>query len=126
MIRGEFPVKEHPELDFRTPTVLGQRIPLIDKTYPFYPHGDAYVVNQKPFNFVKDVVGVEADGLQMTVATDMPVVQLYFSTFLNGEVGKKKQVYPKYGGVCFECETYKDSLPQREKQSLPREAWIKK
>jgi len=126
MITGETPVMAHPPLDFRRPTILGQRIPLIEKSYPFFPYGDAYVVNEEPFNSLKDVAVVEADALRMTVSTDMPVVQLYFSTFLNDEIGKKNQVYPKYGGICFECETYKDSLPQREKQSAIREAWIEK
>lgn len=125
-IAEEVHVKHHPSLDFRKPTQLSKRILEIEKQYPFFPYGDAYIANKNPFKAIETVAVVEASGLQMTVSTDMPVLQLYFSNFLDNDKGKGGQVYPKYGGLCFETETYKDSLPRAQKQASGREAWIAK
>ena len=48
-------------------------------------------------------------GRTMTVATDMPGVQLYTGNWLQGELGKNGARYNAQGGFCLETQRYPDS-----------------
>ncbi len=58
-----------------------------------------------PFARVRDL----ESGRTMTVATDMPGVQLYTANWLQGELGKNGARYHAHGGFCLETQRYPDS-----------------
>ena len=45
----------------------------------------------------------------MTVATDMPGVQLYTANWLKGDVGKDGARYNPHDGFCLETQQYPDA-----------------
>ncbi len=58
-----------------------------------------------PFASVRD----PDSGRVMTVATDMPAVQLYTANWLQDELGKNGMRYNAHGGFCLETQRYPDS-----------------
>lgn len=58
-----------------------------------------------PFASVRDL----KSGRTMTVATDMPGVQLYTGNWLQGDLGKNGMRYDARGGFCLETQRYPDS-----------------
>ena len=98
--------------DFRAAPELGGSIDAIATQYPEWPHGDGYVCRSQD-TAVCALVGElyhPSSGRVMTVSSTEPVAQLYFSTFLEGTVGKAGTRYGNHGGFCIEMERYADCV----------------
>lgn len=72
-------------------------------------HGDCYRLSGggalKPAARLMD----PASGRVMDVSTTHDFMQFYTAQHLDGSlVGKEAKAYPKYGGLCFECQGYPD------------------
>lgn len=49
-------------------------------------------------------------GIKMSVATNLPGVQLYSGNFLENIPGKIKSIYQKYSGVCLETQYFPNAI----------------
>jgi len=90
--------------DLRQPRLLAEVIPGL-----WQEHGDLYrlsgEVGLKPAARVSD----PQSGRVMKVSTTHDFLQFYTAAHLDGSlIGKGGQVYPKHGGLCFECQGYPD------------------
>ncbi len=112
----ELPVAGTP-MDFTTPKPVGQDIN--DTTFIQIKYGNGYDHNWC-LNTYKDGKGDETaaaakayspvTGIEMTMYTSEPGVQVYSGNFLEGKVtGKKGITYPQRSGICFESQKYPDS-----------------
>lgn len=113
MTTGKFLPVENTPMDFRTPTVIGERI----DNYEFdqLKNGDGYDHNWV-LNTGGDISKVAATvyspitGIQLDVYTTEPGLQIYTGNFLDGTVtGKKGVVYNKRTAICLESQKYPDS-----------------
>lgn len=52
----------------------------------------------------------DTTGIALSLWADQPGCQLYVGGFLDGEPGKGGAVYPKFGGLCLETQTWPDGL----------------
>ncbi|MGI0134964.1 MAG: aldose epimerase family protein [Candidatus Micrarchaeaceae archaeon] len=100
--------------DFRRPRVLGEVIPSL-----FRNHGDLYVIRRTSERDGADALSPAArlvhpaSGRALEVSTTATHLQLYTATALDGSwMGKSGAAYPKYAGVCLECEGYPDGANQ--------------
>ena len=103
-------------LDFRTPTVIGDRIN--DSTSIDIKYGSGYDHNYVINNFgdlskAACKVVSPLTGIVMEVFTNEPGVQLYTGNFLDGtHVGKKGIAYQKRTALCLETQHFPDSPNQ--------------
>jgi len=96
--------------DFRKPRRLGDAIPRL-----FLNHGGMYRLRERAEQRlgpapakVARLVHAES-GRALEVATTAPCLQLYTASGLDGSVvGKSGVAYPRYAGVCLECQEYAD------------------
>ena len=112
-VTGEVLDVEGTPFDFRTPTVIGDRID--DETSEQIVNGHGYGHNwilnnpgdiKKAFATLYD----PNSGIVMEMFTDQPGVQFYAGNFLDGSfVGKKGVKYPRRSAFCFETQHYPDS-----------------
>ncbi len=112
-VTGEVLDVEGTPFDFRTPTVIGDRID--DETSEQIVNGHGYDHNwilnnpgdiKKAFATLYD----PNSGIVMEMFTDQPGVQFYAGNFLDGSfVGKKGVKYPRRSAFCFETQHYPDS-----------------
>ncbi len=112
-VTGEVLDVEGTPFDFRTPTVIGERIN--DVSNQQIANGNGYDHNwilntkgdiTKPFATLYD----PNSGIQMDMFTDQPGVQFYAGNFLDGSfVGKQGVRYPQRSAFCFETQHYPDS-----------------
>ena len=100
---------ENTVFDFTTEKALGQNLHTEDlKSTRGYDH--CYCIDQDggrlvPFAQVRE----PKSGRVMTVATDMPGVQLYTANWLKGDVGKDGARYNPHDGFCLETQQYPDA-----------------
>ena len=113
MTTGEILTVEGTPMDFRTPTLIGERID--DYEYEQLKFGDGYDHNWV-LNTAGDVSQLAAtvyspeSGIQLEVYTDEPGVQVYTGNFLNGtDTGKYGAVYNKRNAICLETQKYPDT-----------------
>lgn len=71
----------------------------------YYDH--PFLFGKEP---VKAVLTGDKSGIEMSMYTTMPGVQLYSGNFVGGEKGKGGEVYPDYAGVCLETQYTPNSL----------------
>lgn len=113
MTNGAIDKVEGTPMDFRTPTVVGERIDQFDfeqlKFGAGYDHN--WVLNTKG-----DVTQLAATlyspvtGIKMEVYTSEPGIQVYSGNFLDGTItGKYGAVYGKRHAICLETQKYPDS-----------------
>lgn len=106
------PVEGTP-LDFRTPTPIGERINDPHQQMQYgkgYDH--CYVLNGEGMKQAA-VVYSPKSGIEMTVETTEPGVQLYTGNFLDGSLtGKNHVVYNHRSGFCLETQHFPDSPNQ--------------
>jgi aldose 1-epimerase len=100
-------------MDFRTPTLVGERINNYD--YDQLKNGDGYDHNWV-LNTAEDIskpaasVYYPGTGIELTVYTIEPGIQVYAGNFLDGSVtGKKGIEYAKRTAICLETQKYPDS-----------------
>ncbi|EDY80940.1 Aldose 1-epimerase subfamily [Verrucomicrobiia bacterium DG1235] len=110
---GEIESIEGTPLDFRSPSLIGERINHPDfasrRGYNHY-----YILDGDSGNLVRAATLSEAtSGRTLEVWTTEPGLQLYTGNWLSEElVGKTGVPYQQYGGVCLEPEHYPDSPNQ--------------
>lgn len=113
MTTGEIaPVADTP-MDFRTAKVVGKEIDNFDyiqlKNGNGYDHNWVLATNRDK-NVVAATLYAPSTGIEMTLYTDEPGVQVYTGNFLDGTVtGKKGVVYNQRVGICLETQKYPDT-----------------
>jgi aldose 1-epimerase len=105
-------------MDFRKPKALGKEI---DADYEQLKFGGGY-----DHNFVvgdghgeyREVASMYSgdSGIRMTVATDLPGIQLYTANGLDNEMGKDDAVYGRRSSACFETQFWPDTI---NKENFP-------
>lgn len=96
--------------DFRHPRVLREAIPSLSRN-----HGDLYVIRRGPGETGSDApvaaarLAHPASGRMLEISTTASHIQLYTAAALDGSLtGKSGVAYPRYAGVCLECQGYPD------------------
>ena len=118
MTTGEIAPVEGTPMDFLTPTVIGERIDNFD--YEQLKNGNGYDHNwvldtERDITRPAAVLYSPASGIEMTLYTDEPGVQVYTGNFLDGTVtGKKEIVYGQRTGICLETQKYPDTPNKAE------------
>ena len=113
MTTGEIAPVEGTPMDFRIPTVVGERIG--DYSFEQLRNGKGY-----DHNWVLNTAGdlstcaarlvSPASGIVLEVYTDEPGIQCYAGNFLDGSVkGKGGMVYPQRTSICLETQHFPDS-----------------
>lgn len=113
-------------MDFRQAKELGQDI---DNDYEPLRFGNGYdhnyvlrsseeagaeestsrIEGQTAYREVASMVSDDS-GIQMTVLTDLPGMQLYTANYVDGEPGKDGAVYGKRSAACFETQFWPDAV----------------
>ena len=131
MPTGEVRPVEGTPMDFRTPTVLSERIPQTD--YDQIRSAGEGLDHNWCINTYTDGRGNDTQvaaslfsprtGIQLEVLTDEPGIQVYSGNFLgtSNVEGKRGIVYPKQAAVCLETQHYPDS-PNHPEWASP---WLK-
>ncbi|QDS92737.1 Aldose 1-epimerase precursor [Roseimaritima multifibrata] len=115
---GEFADVEGTALDFREPTVIGERIAAVDKTAAIgYDHN--WVLNHQNRG-VRKVATLEhpSNGRMIHVVTDQPGLQFYSGNFLKGQEGKGGKTYAHRSAICLETQFYPDSVHHEDFPSI--------
>ena len=118
MTTGEIAPVEGTPMDFRTATVIGERIDNFD--YEQLKNGNGYDHNwvldtERDITRPAAVLYSPASGIEMTLYTDEPGVQVYTGNFLDGTVtGKKGIIYGQRTGICLETQKYPDTPNKAE------------
>lgn len=113
MTIGEVAKVEGTDMDFRTPTPVGQYINHYDfeqiKNGNGYDHN--WVLNTKgDINQKSAVLESPNTGIVLEVYTNEPGIQFYAGNFLDGSLsGKKGIVYNQRASVCLETQKYPDT-----------------
>jgi aldose 1-epimerase len=113
MTTGSIDKVEGTPMDFRTPTLIGERIDQYD--FVQLKNGDGYdhnwVLNTNcDISQVAATVYSPVTGIQLDVYTTEPGLQIYSGNFLDGTVtGKNGAVYAKRNAICLETQKYPDS-----------------
>ena len=111
---GEIASVEGTAMDFRTPKKIGRDIEAPEEALVLgggYDHN--YIMGDTGVMKHAATVYSEESGIEMSVYTDKPGVQLYVGNFLNGsEIGKEGVPYEKRTGFCLETQFYPDSPNQ--------------
>lgn len=100
--------------DFRCPRLLREAIPSLSRH-----HGDLYVIRRRPeqtapgMPFPAARLAHPGSGRVLQVSTTATHLQLYTAAALDGSLrGKSGIAYPRYAGVCLECQGYPDGASQ--------------
>ena len=112
MTTGEIASVEGTDMDFRTPTLVGERINNYD--YDQLKYGDGYdhnwVLNNPGITTPAATVYSPETGIELKVYTTEPGLQVYTGNFLDGTVtGKDGVDYKKRTAICLESQKYPDS-----------------
>ena len=113
MTTGEILPVEGTDMDFKTPTAIGQRIDNYEfdqlKNGMGYDHN--WVLNTKgDIKKVAATLESPKTGIIMEMYTNEPGVQCYAGNFMDGTLtGKKGIVYNKRASVCLESQKYPNS-----------------
>ena len=112
MTTGEIASVEETDMDFRTPTLVGERINNYD--YDQLKYGDGYdhnwVLNNPGITTPAATVYSPETGIELKVYTTEPGLQVYTGNFLDGTVtGKDGVDYKKRTAICLESQKYPDS-----------------
>lgn len=119
---GKAEKTEGTPMDFSSPHEIGQHInDKIDQLIWARGYDHTYILNKK--NHSEYVQALECyspkTGIEMTVFTDQPGVQLYTGNWMTGNFsGKNGQRYPAQSAVCFETQHYPDSIHNSEYPSI--------
>jgi len=118
---GQIAPVEGTPLDFRKPTVIGERIEADFEALKLgngYDHN--YVINKKDGEIgLAATVFSPVTGVKMEVYTDRPGVQLYSGNWMNGtEIGKSGKAYLRRAAFCLETQCFPDSPNQPQFPSV--------
>ena len=59
------------------------------------------------------------EKLQISVYTDLPDMQIYTASYLDGEKGKYGKVYEPYMAICMECQYFPNAINYEDHYLLP-------
>ena len=103
------PVKDTP-FDFTVPKPVGKDI---EEDYEQLKLGRGYdhnfCLDHENGSKVAAVLYSPETGIELTVLTDLPGVQLYTGNFLKGTIGKDNQPMDFRTGLCLETQFFPDS-----------------
>ena len=105
-------------MDFRKPKALGKEIDADYEQLRFgggYDHNFVLGSGQGEYREVASMYAADS-GINMSVATDLPGIQLYTANGLNNEMGKDDAVYGKRDAACFETQFWPDTI---NKENFP-------
>ena len=105
-------------MDFRKPKPLGQDINADYEQLRFgggYDHNFVIGNGQGEYREAATMYARDS-GIRMTVATDLPGIQLYTANGLDNEMGKDDAVYEKRSAACFETQFWPDTI---NKENFP-------
>ena len=105
-------------MDFRKPKELGKDINADYEQLKFgggYDHNFVLGSGQGDYREVASMYAADS-GILMTVATDLPGIQLYTANGLDNEMGKDDAVYGKRSAACFETQFWPDTI---NKENFP-------
>jgi aldose 1-epimerase len=109
-LQGKLAMVVDTENDFRYPRVLCEAIPSLSRN-----HGDLYVIRRGSGETGSGVpvpaarLAHHASGRVLEISTTATHIQLYTAAALDGSLtGKSGIAYPRYAGVCLECQGYPD------------------
>jgi aldose 1-epimerase len=109
---GEISSVENTPLDFRKPTVIGDRINnnfIALKNGKGYDHNWVLMKKGKGVELAAIVFEPET-GIQMSVSTDQPGIQFYSGNFMNGvDTGKYGQKHGYRSGIALETQKFPDA-----------------
>lgn len=104
---GEIAGVENTVMDFRTPKKIGEGV---DSNEPCVKLSGGYdsnfVLNGNPAAKLQS----EESGIEMTVLTDEPGVQVYSANFLTPRNGKNGAKYSERHALCLETQHFPDSI----------------
>ncbi len=98
--------------DFNRPKQLADALPHLLNS-----HGDNYLIAHTNGKSLRPVARLEdpVSGRLMEVLTTEDCLQLYTAAYLDGSLtGKSGRAYPKFGGLCLECQGYPDGVNHPE------------
>ena len=99
--------------DFRTATVIGERIKETGGTPVGYDHNFVLKAQKTKEPHLVAEAADPKSGRWLKVYTDQPGLQFYSGNFLDGTLhGKGGAVYPLYGAFCLETQHFPDSPNQ--------------
>lgn len=98
-------------MDFRSPKPIGQDL---DADYAPLRLQGGYDHSWEVFCNPCAILSDPVSGRTMAVITDLPGVQFYCGSFINGQVGKDGVVYGKRSGICLETQYHPDSVHHAE------------
>jgi len=109
---GEIATVENTPLDFRKPTVVGERIKADFMALKYgkgYDHN--FVLNKKAGEIsLAAEVYEPATGIVMKVSTDQPAIQFYSGNFMDGkDLGKRGDKHNYRTGIALEAQNYPDA-----------------
>ena len=110
MTTGEILTVEETEMDFRTPTLIGERIDNYEndqlKNADGYDHN--WVLNTEgDISKISATVYSPETGIKLDVYTIEPGLQIYTGNFLDGSIiGKNEISYNKRTAICLETQKY--------------------
>ena len=113
MTTGEIASVEGTDMDFRTPTLVGERINNYE--YDQLKYGDGYdhnwvLNNSGDISTPAATVYSPESGIELKVYTTEPGMQVYTGNFLDGTVAGKDGIsYKKRTAICLESQKYPDS-----------------
>ncbi len=109
---GEIAPVEGTPLDFRKPTIIGERINKVGDDPKGYDH--CYVIRQKkPGELTHCAQVTDHDsGRTLELWTTEPGVQFYTSNFLKGNLKAFGHTYEQYAALCLETQHFPDSPNQ--------------
>jgi len=110
---GEMAPVEGTAMDFREPTVIGDRVDADFEPLQLaggYDH--CWMLGGEGLRLVGQVSDPKS-GRTMEILTDQAGVQFYSGNFLDGKtVGKNGVKYPRRGGLCLETQAFPDAPNQ--------------
>ncbi len=109
---GEIATVENTPLDFRKPTVVGERIKADFMALKYgkgYDHN--FILNKKPGEIsLAAEVYEPATGIVMKVSTDQPAIQFYSGNFMDGkDTGKRGDKNNYRTGIALQAQNYPDA-----------------
>ncbi len=111
---GQVDTVKNTPLDFRKPTVIGERIDSLTETPSIgYDHNFAL---STPAGSIREVAVLShaTNGRSVTVLTDQPGLQFYSGNFLKGQTGKEGKSYAYRSAVCLEAQHFPDAVHHPE------------
>jgi aldose 1-epimerase len=94
--------------DFNSNRRFGDALPGL-----FQQHGGLYLIRRSPDESLAHAAELSdpASGRVLTVTTTEACLQLYSALALDGTlIGKSGNSYPRFAGLCLECEGYSDGV----------------